>query len=82
MTDGEGARARAAPGRYGLLTALRRVAMNDVLTGRHDLDVARLTEVLQHPSGWVVSRARLRADDFWDPLRGRSDFARLVADDR
>jgi tetratricopeptide (TPR) repeat protein len=82
VTDWEVARARAAPGRRGLLTALRRAAMNDVLTGRHDLAVARLTEVLQHHSGWAISRALLRADDFWDPLRGRADFARLVAGDR
>ena len=79
LTDWEVARARSTRARRTLTIVLRRAAMNDVLTGRHDLAVARLTEVLQLRSGWAISRALLRADDHWDPLRERADFARLVA---
>ena len=82
LTDWEVGRARAARARRTLTIVLRRAAMNDVLTGRHDLAVMRLAEVLQLRSGWAISRPLLRADDHWDPLRGRADFARLVAGGR
>ena len=82
LTDWEVARARSTRARRTLTIVLRRAAMNDVLTGRHDLAVTRLAEVLQLRSGWAISPALLRADDHWDPLRGRADFARLVAGSR
>jgi len=82
LTDWEVARARKNHARRTLTVVLRRAAMNDVLTGRYDLAVSRLTEVLQLKSGWAISRALLRADDLWEPLRGRPDFERLLADTR
>ena len=82
LTDWEVGRAREGRARRTLTIVLRRAAMNDVLTGRHDLAVMRLAEVLQLRSGWAISRPLLRADDHWDPLRGRADFARLVAGGR
>jgi len=82
LTDWEVARARKNHARRTLTIVLRRAAMNDVLTGRYDLAVSRLTEVLQLKSGWAISRALLRADDLWEPLRGRSDFERLLVDTR
>ena len=45
------------------------------------LAVARLTEVFQLPSGGLsVSRAMLRADPSWAPLRGHPGFERLIAE--
>ncbi|MFN2563660.1 MAG: protein kinase [Gemmatimonadaceae bacterium] len=60
---------------YGLVTA----AYVDVLIGRRDLAVARLDEALRLPSGQFVSRALLRADPSWAPLRGHPGFERLIA---
>jgi hypothetical protein len=59
---------------YGLVTA----AYVDVLIGRRDLAVARLTEALRLPSGMFISRALLRADPSWAPLRGHPGFERLI----
>ncbi len=59
--------------------ALVNAAYIDVLIGRRDLAVARLTEVLRLPSGYVISRALLRADPVWAPLRGLPGFERLLA---
>ena len=60
---------------YALVTA----AYVDVLIGRRDLAVARLEEALRLPSGQWISRALLRADPSWAPLRGHPAFERLVA---
>ena len=61
---------------YALVTA----AYVDVLIGRRDLAVARLEEALRAPPGarWI-SRALLRADPWWAPLRGHPGFERLLA---
>jgi len=60
---------------YALVSA----AYVDVLIGRHDLAVARLEEALRLPSGQFISRALLRADPSWGPLRGHAAFERLIA---
>jgi tetratricopeptide (TPR) repeat protein len=82
VTDWEVEQARRARTSRTLTIVLRHAAMNDVLLGRHDLAVARLAELLQLRSGWAISRSLLRADDHWDPLRGRADFAKLVSRSR
>jgi tetratricopeptide (TPR) repeat protein len=52
----------------------------DVLLGRRDAAVARLTEAFQLPAGLIsVSRAMLRADPSWAPLRGHPGFERLIS---
>src|SRR5687768_12937312 len=61
---------------YALVTA----AYVDVLIGRRDLAVARLEEASGTPPGarWI-SRALLRTDPWWAPLRGHPGFERLLA---
>jgi hypothetical protein len=60
--------------------ALVEAAYVDVLIGRRDSAVARLEEALRTPPGgrWI-SRALLRADQWWAPLRGHPGFERLIA---
>jgi len=60
-------------------SALVTAAYVDVLIGRKDLAVSRLTEALQLPSGLWISPALLRADPSWTPLRGHPGFERLIA---
>jgi len=60
---------------YALVTA----AYVDVLIDRKDLAVSRLTEALRLNSGQFISRALLRADPSWGPLRGMPAFERLIA---
>jgi tetratricopeptide (TPR) repeat protein len=63
-----------------LPAALTIAAYVDVLLGRRDVAVARLTEAFQLPAGVsTVSRAMLRADPSWAPLRGHPGFERLIA---
>jgi TolB-like protein len=64
---------------FNLPNALVTAAYVDVLIGRRDLAVARLAEALRLPSGQVTSRALLRADPSWAPLRGHPGFERLIA---
>jgi tetratricopeptide (TPR) repeat protein len=86
---GDGAREidrHVAESRHTRLTdavpvALVNAAYVDVLIGRRDLAVARLAEALRMPAGYVISRALLRAEPAWAPLRGRPDFERLLAGD-
>ena len=77
--DRQLAEARATRIADALHVALVNAAYIDVLIGRRDLAVARLTEVLRLPSGTVISRALLRADPVWAPLRGLPGFERLLA---
>ncbi len=67
--------ARRNPRSEPLVTA----AYVDARIGRRDLAVARLTEALRLPSGNLISRALLRADPSWAPLRGHPGFERLIA---
>ncbi len=59
--------------------ALVNAAYVDVLSGRRDEAVARLAEALRLPAGIFISRALLRADASWAPLRGHPGFERLLA---
>ncbi|MDB4882258.1 MAG: hypothetical protein JWL95_1024, partial [Gemmatimonadetes bacterium] len=59
--------------------ALVNAAYVDVLTGRRDEAVARLSEALRLPAGIVISPALLRAEASWAPLRGHPGFERLLA---
>jgi hypothetical protein len=60
---------------------LATAAYVDVLLGRRDVAVARLSEALQQPaSGIAISRVLLRADPVWAPLRGHPAFERLIGD--
>jgi len=72
-------RSRGAPEPLRPSTALVTAAYLDVLIGRRDLAVARLTEALRLPTGLWISRALLRADPSWAPLRGHPGFERLIA---
>jgi hypothetical protein len=64
-----------------LPAALTVAAYVDVLIGRRDSAVARLTKALQLPAGQIsVSRAMLRADPSWAPLRGHPGFESLIAE--
>jgi hypothetical protein len=62
-----------------LPAALVTAAYVDVLIGRGDVAVARLTEALRLPSGMSISRPLLRADSSWAPLRKHPGFKRLIA---
>ena len=70
---------RGAPEALRPPTTLVTAAYVDVLIGRKDLAVARLEEALRLPSGMWISRALLRADPWWAPLRGHPGFERLIA---
>ena len=59
--------------------ALVNAAYVDVLAGRRDEAVARLAEALRLPAGIFISRAVLRADASWAPLRGHPGSERLLA---
>ena len=70
--------ARHSANAMDLPAALTVAAYVDVLLGRRDSAIARLTEALQLPAGTTsVSRAMLRADPSWAPLRGHPEFDRL-----
>jgi tetratricopeptide (TPR) repeat protein len=73
------AEVRTEPKRSALPSALVNAAYVHVLAGRRDEAVARLTEALRLPSGMYISRALLRAEASWAPLRGHPGFERLVS---
>ena len=62
-----------------LCHALHNAAYVDAQIGRRTVAVSRLTEALGLPCGHRVSRALLRADPAWSPLRGQPEFDRLIA---
>ena len=74
------AEARRATVAYNLPTALASAAHVEVLIGHHDAAIAHLTETLSLPAGFNLSRAVLRAEPLWAPLRGNPAFERLIAD--
>jgi serine/threonine-protein kinase len=71
---------RAGPRRNDVPNALVNAAYVHVLSGRRDEAVARLSEALRLPTGIFISRAILRADASWAPLRGHPGFERLIAE--
>jgi TolB-like protein/DNA-binding SARP family transcriptional activator len=75
----EAERARGDVHPEQLCHALHNAAYVDALIGRAPVAVARLAEALGLPCGHRVSRALLRVDPAWAPLRGRPEFERLVA---
>jgi tetratricopeptide (TPR) repeat protein len=79
-TDRYLAEMRAGPRPGEVPNALVNAAYVDVLAGRRDEAVARLTEALQLPAGSSISPAILRTDASWAPLRGHPGFVRLLAD--
>jgi tetratricopeptide (TPR) repeat protein len=58
--------------------ALHTLPYLNVLAGRRDLAVAQLTRLFEQPHGFSISRALLRADPSWAPLRGHPGFERLL----
>ncbi|HJR65802.1 MAG TPA: protein kinase [Gemmatimonadaceae bacterium] len=70
---------RRMPNAFLRGAALCQTAYLEVLAGRRDVAVARLAEVLEEPNGFFISRALLRADPSWGPLRGHPGFERLIA---
>jgi hypothetical protein len=72
-------RDRNGPGGPPPSSAFVAAAYVDVLIGRPDSAMARLTEALRRPAGQWISRALLRADPSWAPLRGHPGFERLIA---
>lgn len=75
-------RRRPAAGDYGgVEDGLSNAAFADVLMGRYDQAVAKLRELARRPAhGWWISPAVLREDRAWAPLRGNSDFQKLIAE--
>jgi eukaryotic-like serine/threonine-protein kinase len=75
-------RRRPAAGDYGgVEDGLSNAAFADVLMGRHDQAIAKLRELARRPApGWWISPAVLREDLAWAPLRGNSDFRKLIAE--
>jgi len=73
------AEVRAGPRRSYVPNALVNSAYVLVLSGRRDEAVARLSEALRLPAGAFISRALLRADASWAPLRGHPGFELLIA---
>ena len=73
------AEVRAGPRPSAVPNALVNAAYVDVLSGRRDEAVARLSEALRLPGGVFISRALLHADASWAPLRGHPGFERLFA---
>ena len=75
------AEARRSGRMVDLSSALAAAGYVDVRLGRRDVAVARLSEAFQLPAGLqAVSRALLRADPSWAPLRGHPGFERLIAE--
>jgi tetratricopeptide (TPR) repeat protein len=72
------AEVRAGPRPSAVSNALVNAAYVDVLSGRRDEAVARLSEALRLPAGIFISRALLHADASWAPLRGHAGFRALV----
>ena len=72
------AEVRAGPRANAVPNALVNAAYVHVLAGRRDDAVARLTEALALPAGIFVSRALLREEASWAPLRGHPGFERLI----
>ena len=72
--------ARRSGNAMDLPAALTVAAYVDVLLGRRDSAVARLTEAFQRPAGISISRALLRADPSWAPLRGHPEFESLISE--
>jgi serine/threonine-protein kinase len=75
------AEVRAGPRPSAVPNALVNAAYVDVLSGRHDEAVTRLSEALRLPGGIFISRALLHADASWAPLRGHPGFERLFTGD-
>jgi len=73
-----GVRKESAPSEVP--NALVNAAYVDVLSGRRDEAVARLSEALRLPGGEIISRTLLRADASWAPLRGHPGFERLLTE--
>jgi tetratricopeptide (TPR) repeat protein len=73
------AEVRAGPRPSAVPNALVNAAYVDVLSGRRDEAVARLSEALRLPGGIFISRALLHADASWAPLRGHPGFERLFS---
>ena len=71
---------RSAPRSAAASIALVNAAYVDVLAGRRDQAVSRLSEALRLPSGIFVSPALLREEASWAPLRGHPGFERLIAE--
>ena len=42
-------------------------------------DIKRLRRLLSIPAGRVASRALLKVDPVWDPIRNRPDFHQLLS---
>ncbi|HTJ22185.1 MAG TPA: BTAD domain-containing putative transcriptional regulator [Gemmatimonadaceae bacterium] len=64
---------------FQLCHALHNAAYVDALVGRKDVAVARLSEALRLPCGVRVSRALLRIEPSWSPLRGYAPFETLLS---
>ena len=73
----EAAREQAQPEQ--LCHALYNAAYVDAQIGRKDVAVARLAEALPLQCGMRLSRALLRVDPSWTPLRGYPPFEALLA---
>jgi TolB-like protein/tetratricopeptide (TPR) repeat protein/tRNA A-37 threonylcarbamoyl transferase component Bud32 len=64
----------------GVEEGLANAAYVDVLSGRDDRALAKLNELAARPtSGEWISSELLRSDLAWAPLRGQSDFQKLIA---
>jgi len=63
----------------GVEEGLNNAAFADVVMGRQNEAIARLRELARRPMpGSWISPALLREDPAWAPLRGNSDFQKLI----
>jgi hypothetical protein len=58
--------------------ALTTLAQIQARFGDHDVAISALPHLLEVPAG--LTRANLKLDPFWDPLRKDPRFAKLIAE--
>jgi hypothetical protein len=55
------------------------LAQIEARVGAPEEAVKRLRRLLSMPAGWLVSKALLKVDPVWDPIRNRPDFQQLLS---
>src|SRR5215470_12179824 len=55
------------------------LAQIEARAGAPEAAINRLRRLLAIPAGQVASRARLKIDPVWDPIRSRPDFQQILS---